>query len=360
MKQKQANRRDFLKKVVYASTGTFVLPTILSSCSKGAKLLFSFSVLFFALQLSQLQSACSVPNESSNPFVSNQYTWIENDSTYALAHNDRVIWQYNFNTQYGKPFFHPIHVNNNNITCLRPDDHPWHLGQWFSWKYINETNYWEYLRGGYASEGVTNIKSIELQKRPDNSAEIRLEIEYHPQNQEAVLSEQRIIEISPPQKDGSIWMDYHFTFSPLDERVIIDRTPLAGEPNGQSWGGYGGLSVRFNMDFKESVIISDASDGDSMHGAKADWLYMGFKGVDDKRTGSMIMINEETKREGEAWYVTDNPEIPFYFINPAYVFLRPEPLNKREAVSMKYRILHLEGAVSKEELTNKYKQYSNP
>ena len=36
MKPKQASRRDFLKKVVCASTGTLVLPTILSSCSKGA------------------------------------------------------------------------------------------------------------------------------------------------------------------------------------------------------------------------------------------------------------------------------------------------------------------------------------
>jgi len=36
MTSKQPNRRDFLKKMVCASAGTIVLPTILSSCTKGA------------------------------------------------------------------------------------------------------------------------------------------------------------------------------------------------------------------------------------------------------------------------------------------------------------------------------------
>ena len=35
-KPKQSNRRDFLKKIAYMSAGTIVLPTIMSSCAKGA------------------------------------------------------------------------------------------------------------------------------------------------------------------------------------------------------------------------------------------------------------------------------------------------------------------------------------
>ena len=314
------------------------------------KHIFYFTFVLFVALSCKMTYAGNAFTEPAKPSAGNDYTWVENDSTFALVHNDRVIWKYNFNTQYSKPFFHPIHVNNNNITCLRPDDHPWHLGQWFSWKYINETNYWEYMRGGYTSEGVTNIKSIKIHKRPDYSAEISLEIAYHPQKQEAVLSEQRIIKISPPQVDGSIWMDYQFSFSPLGERVIIDRTPLAGEPNGQSWGGYGGLSIRFNMDFEEAVVISDGSSGDSMHGAKADWLYMGFKGVDGKQVGSVIMVGESTNSQSEAWYVTNSPQIPFYFINPAHVFLKPMTLRNGETIRLNYRVLHLEGDVSKEEL----------
>lgn len=324
------------------------------------KQFFHFASILFIAFCCKLTLAGSAFTELKNPSENNDYAWVKNDSTFALIQNGRTIWQYNFNTQYSKPFFHPIHVNNNNITCLRPDDHPWHLGQWFSWKYINEANYWEYLRGRYTSEGVTNIKSIETRQKKDHSAVIILNIEYHRQNEEAVLKEKREIHIAPPQEDGSIWMDYHFSFTALDETVTIDRTPLEHEPNGQSWGGYGGLSIRFNMDFEKAVVISDGSGGDSMHGAKADWLYMGFKGVDGKQVGSVIMAGDATNREGEAWYVTRTPQIPFYFINPAPIFLKPITLQKDKTIHMKYRVLHLEGTVTKEELTKKYNQYVKP
>ena len=324
------------------------------------KYFFYFAFVLFALLSCKMNYAGNACAELAKPSTGNDYTWVENDSTFALVHNDRIIWQYNFNTQYSKPFFHPIYVNNNIITCLRPDDHPWHLGQWFSWKYINKTNYWEYLRGRYISEGVTNIISIETRKKQDNSAVIILDIEYHPQIQDAVLKEKREIHITPPQRDGSISMDYHFSFTALDESVTIDRTPIAGEPNGQSWGGYGGLSIRFSMDLSDAIVISDAPEGDNLHGTTGGWLYMGFTGTDGKRVGSMIMIDKETKGAGEAWYVTTNPNIPFYFINPAYVFLKPKTLLKGETLNMKYRVLHLEGDVSKEEMANRYKEYVNP
>ena len=324
------------------------------------KYFYCFAFVLFAASSCKMTYGGNAFNELAMPSASNGYKWVENDSTFALVRNDRVIWQYNFNTKFNKPFFHPVRVNDNTITGLSPNDHIWHLGQWFSWKYINRANYWEYVRGSYSSEGVTNIRSVVTRKKPDHSAVILLEIEYHPQNQEAVLKEKREIHIAPPQQDGSIMMDYHFTFSPLTEKVIIDRTPIDGEPNGRTWGGYGGLSIRFNLDLKNTVVISDVSEGDNMHGITGDWLYMGFTGTDGKRVGSLIMIDKETKGAGEAWYVTNNPNIPFYFINPAYVFLKPKTLHKGETLNMKYRVLHLEGTATKEELTKKYKKYKNP
>ena len=71
--------------------------------------------------------------------------------------NSDIIWQYNFNNRFGKPYFHPVRVKNSTLTCVSPPDHPWHLGLWFSWKYINGVNYWEYL-DDFKSEG-TGYKS---------------------------------------------------------------------------------------------------------------------------------------------------------------------------------------------------------
>ncbi len=41
----------------------------------------------------------------------------------------------------GKPYFYPVNTTTgHNLVWLRPEDHPWHYGLWFSWKYGNRRN----------------------------------------------------------------------------------------------------------------------------------------------------------------------------------------------------------------------------
>ena len=198
-----------------------------------------------------------IPQELRKPEKHKQsFSWVETDTTIALLKGKDIVWQYNFNTKYGRPFFHPVFVDRNNITCVSPDDHLWHLGQWFCWKYINKVNYWEYKKGTLQSEGVTKIENIEIKKNSDFSAEIRLHIVYHPEGKQNVLSEDRVVRVSPPQRDGRISMDYDFLFKALEDQVELNRTPILGQKNGKSWGGYAGLSVRFNQDFMDSGFIT--------------------------------------------------------------------------------------------------------
>ncbi len=293
------------------------------------------------------------------PVEETQLSWVENDTTLALLDNERILWQFNFNTKYDKPFFHPIFVKRNMITCLSPDDHPWHLGQWFSWKYINDKNYWEYIDKNFHSEGITDIKSIMIRKEADHSAKITMEIEYHPENEKTVLKETRIIRVSPPQKDGSVLMDYNMDFEAVADSVVLDRTPLVGEPGGKSWGGYAGLSIRFNQDFMNSRFVSSFGDNINVNGKTGDYLYMGFKGIDGKQVGSVIMIPEVSKRDGEAWYTVNSQEIPFYYLSPAYLYFKPKTLTKGEHLILKYRIKHIEGDVSTDTLNTEYEKYLN-
>ncbi|MFC2112177.1 DUF6807 family protein [Bacteroidota bacterium] len=285
-----------------------------------------------------------------------EYSWFESDTTFGLFNNEKVTWQFNYNTIWGKPFFHPVYLNRNRITCLGPDDHLWHLGQWFSWKFINGVNYWEYIGKTYKSAGITEIESVEFNRFPDFSAEITLNIIYHPVKGEEVLEEKRIIHISPPG-DDRIWMDYDIVFKPIEDSVILDRTPIMGEPEGKSWGGYGGLSIRFNQDFTESRWIS-MNDKDTIAlGSTGDWLYMGFQGLDGSRIGSAMFISNATKRDGAAWYLTNDTETPFYYFSPAYLYYKPLILNKGETLRLNYRLLHMAGDVSKEMLVSAYEDY---
>ena len=47
--------------------------------------------------------------------TSRNYSWAETDTTFALLKNEGIIWQYNFNTIKGKPFFHPVNINNSTL-----------------------------------------------------------------------------------------------------------------------------------------------------------------------------------------------------------------------------------------------------
>jgi hypothetical protein len=289
-----------------------------------------------------------------------KYEWQETDTTFALLKGKEIIWQYNFNTIYGRPFFHPVTVNKNIITCLSPDDHPWHLGQWFSWKYINNINYWEYNKGSFQSEGVTEINSIEFKKNPDYSAEIRLKLTYHPfGREENVLSEERKILISPPQQDGKIWMDYDFLFKALSDKVELNRTPILGQENGKSWGGYSGLSLRFNQYFGKPEFITPWNYKDSINGSEGDWLYLGFTGNDGVKIGSQIMVPMESKRNGWAWYSSVLEQKSIYYFSPAYLYSKPIILKKGDEILLKYRILHLPGNVNKNMLNFEFKRYIN-
>jgi len=285
------------------------------------------------------------------------YSWITSDTTFGLARNKEIVWQFNFNTRHGKPFFHPIYLNRNRITCLSPDDHLWHLGQWFSWKYIDGVNYWEYIGESYRSEGITDIRKIAFKKHPDFSADISLEIDYHPGNEEIVLKERRIIRVSPPADDRII-MDYSLFLDSPGESVVLDRTPILGEPEGKSWGGYAGLSLRFNQDFMESGWTTMHGNKVEVNGTTSDWLYMGFRGLHGSRIGSAIFISNLTRREGEAWYLIDQDQQPFYYFSPAHLYLKPLTVHQGEEPVLNYRVLHVSGDVTRQMLESEYERYT--
>jgi hypothetical protein len=61
-------------------------------------------------------------------------------------------------------FNHVICQDGPVLTWLRPPDHPWHHGLWFSWKTVNGLNYWEEYENG-ESEGKRSWEIVELTSR---------------------------------------------------------------------------------------------------------------------------------------------------------------------------------------------------
>ena len=169
-----------------------------------------------------------------------------------------VVWQFSFDPQKGKPFFHPLTAADGTaLTNFKPQDHPWHYGLWFSWKYINHANYWEEDRATGRAEGTTRWTSPKIKTQADGSATIQLNLEYiHPSNR-VDMTEMRELKISAPGADGSYSIDWRATFRAGKVGAILDRTPMPDEPDGRVNGGYAGLGLRMaSQPLTMSVVCS--------------------------------------------------------------------------------------------------------
>jgi len=171
--------------------------------------------------------------------------WQREDAAIAWRVGTNVTWRFCFESKYGKPFFHPLSVVDGvALTHSRPEDHRWHYGLWFSWKYINRVNYWEEDRQTGRAEGATRWTAPEIEARPDGSATIRLELTYTHPSGRVDLTERRELRISAPAADGSYRIDWRAHFTAGGAGAMLDRTPMPGEPEGKVNGGYAGLGLR--------------------------------------------------------------------------------------------------------------------
>ena len=266
---------------------------------------------------------------NQNP-VKPRYSWMESDTTFTLLNHKEIVWQFNYKDRFQRPYFHPLTVNNTMITCVSPPDHPWHLGMWFCWKYINHLNYWEYLnenrsaKTGYKSEGSPEIMNSKIIRNPDFTCDILLNINYHPLKGETVMSEERSYHVSVPDKDGGYFIDEDHLFKVLADSVVLDRTPPAIR-GGRIQGGYAGISIRFNQDFTSPEF---KSSGDTLQCKKCDWQYYGFTSLTGKKVGIKIEQDTQFRSSTSSWYIINDPLIPFYYFSPAVIFDSPVVLKK--------------------------------
>lgn len=269
------------------------------------------------------------------------YSWRQTDGSLALLNHGRVVWQFNFDQKGGKPYFHPICLTDGTeLTWHRPPDHPWHYGLWFSWKYINGLNYWEEDRQTGLSEGRTEIRRLEVKPGGNYSATVAMELSYHPPGAPAVLMEDRRITVGTPDAQGAYRIDWsgHFTAGAAD--VLLDRTPITGEKNGQSWGGYAGLSMRLAKNITDWQLIDSEGRKDlAAHGQKARWMDFSGQSADGQTGGIAIFDHPDNLRHPAPGFVIMDPKVPFAYFSPALLFNQPYILPVGKNLTLRYRVL---------------------
>jgi hypothetical protein len=182
--------------------------------------------------------------------------WEMDNTTLGWRMGTNTLWRFSFDPAKGKPFFHPVTAGAGfSFTNFKPEDHPWHYGLWFSWKYINHVNYWEEDRATGHAEGSTQWAAPQIETNFDGSAVIHLDLKYINPSNRVEMTENRVLKIFPPDTTGGYMIDWSAHFTAGEAGAILDRTPMPGEPKGAVNGGYGGLGLRMpSAPFTMSVI----------------------------------------------------------------------------------------------------------
>lgn len=254
-----------------------------------------------------------------------------------------------------KPHFHPlISPNGTVLTAESPRDHLWHMGLWFSWKFIDGLNYWEYSGDPtrHISEGMTEISSVKVDSIKNGVYQIDLKIIYHPweRKDQPVMKEVQRIKISSPNDDNSYWIDYDLTFTALKD-ILLDRTPIPGEPNGQSWGGYSGMSVRLNTEFSNIRYFSESRESVS-YGDRNRWVACEFDNKKGSREQVILFDGPDNPRYPSPWYCINDPATPMYYFSPAILYKEPMRLKKDQVLHLNYRIYLPARLLNREEIEN--------
>jgi hypothetical protein len=267
--------------------------------------------------------------------------WQRTDTTLAWRVGTNVLWQFSFDPQKGKPFFHPLTVAGGpTLTNFRPADHPWHYGLWFSWKYINHVNYWEEDRTTGHAEGATRWTRPKIKTWPDGRVRIRFDVTYTNPSNRVDLTESRELEISAPKADGGYAIDWRAQFTAGKAGAVLDRTPLPGEPDGKVNGGYAGLGIRMaGLPLTMSVVCSTGAvthfESDRAR-PNAAAVGCNFNEGPKAIGGVAIFSNPANAGENPPWYLINSEQ--FRFACAAILAPGIRTLAPGERMNLDYRI----------------------
>lgn len=269
-----------------------------------------------------------------------QAEWQRDDKTIAWSEGTNVLWRFSFDASKGKTFFDPLNVNGRALTNFKPEDHPWHYGLWFSWKYINKANYWEEERGTGKAEGATRWMPPKIETQPDGSASIKLLVSYTHPSGRVDLMESRELNISTPKSDGSYSIDWRANFKAGKEGAVLDRTPMPNDPDGKVNGGYAGLGLRmaappltFSAVCSTGVVSRFVSERARPFAPAVAFNF----GEGEKVVGGIAIFNDPANPGNNAWYIVNSSQMRFAcaaVLAPHIITLKPA-----EEMKLHYRIV---------------------
>ena len=268
--------------------------------------------------------------------------WQRDAGSIAWRQGTEVVWRFSFDSKHGKAFFDPLGpAGGPRLTNFKPEDHPWHYGLWFSWKYVNGANYWEENRTTGKAEGLTSWTPPAIETQPDGRASIAMDVAYTHPSGRIDLKEARQIVVTAPAADGSFSIDWRARFVAGPEGAILGRTAMPGEPNGAFNGGYAGLGARLASEPLVMTLVStegpvtEFTRNRARPNAAAVGANFAENGIP---VGGIAMLSDPNNiGERAPWYLINEPAMRF--MDPAVLAPAVRTLKAGEIWTLNYRIL---------------------
>ncbi len=276
--------------------------------------------------------------------------WQQDETSLAWRSGTNIVWKFSFDPKRGKPFFHPVSVAGGpSLTNFKPEDHPWHYGLWFSWKYMvrgdstNHVNYWEEDRTTGNAQGKTRWAPPVIETTPHGGATIRMNLSYINPSNQVDMTEKREIVVSSPTAAGAYSISWKAHFTVGDDPIVLDRTPMLGEPGGAVNGGYAGLSFRMaalplNVDMLSTggAITNFFSDRARPN---AHAVAFNFTDGDTFAGGLAILSSPANAGANPPWYLIKEARRMFRFACAAILAPKPIALPAGERMDLDYCIV---------------------
>lgn len=263
-----------------------------------------------------------VGDESAKPVVRTTIDGVE------CVEGEKTVWKFNIANRENKPFVHPLCLPDGRcVTDARPKDHPWHLGLWFCWKYINGLNYWEPRNPPYSNlfpAGMTVLKDFKIVPK-GGACEVTLSMWYGPRTEpgNVLLEEERKVCFSEPDEKGAYKIRSTHVFTAKDKVNLDARRPVA----------YGGFSLRMAKMMRGFEIhgIGGEPDAKKNIGGPKDMTAVRYV---DPKNGHGIEMKMLAPLDAERIYTWSD----HCFVNPMPIYERAKELSPGDTFTLDYEV----------------------
>lgn len=254
----------------------------------------------------------------------------------------KAAWTYTPESKEGKPYFHPLAIPGTDdvFTSFRPPDHNWHLGFWFSWKFINGCNFWE-----PDTSGVTRVVSQTVTPQSDKSLLIDATLAYLAKGAEAVR-EKRTVRVTT-QPNGNYAFEWDSTFTAVGADATFSTTPAKKDKEGKRWasGGYAGLMLRFadSPAFTYTFANPEGKSDVMTCGEKSARMEVVATAAGSGAKAKITVADHpENPRHPTPWFArhspTDHKGRGYYLVGPSMIFHEPLTVPAGQSARFRYTV----------------------